>query len=152
MLDACLSFPPFRLDLANEQLWREGQLIPLRPKTFAILRYLAEHSGRLVTKEELLRAVWGETLVSDEGLRDYLREIRQALNDDAGAPRFVETVRGRGYRFIAEVASRQYSVASSPSAPPISNSQSLTSSLPLPDKPSIIVLPFVNLSNDPEQE
>lgn len=100
MPDACLSFSPFRLDLANEQLWREGQLIPLRPKTFTILRYLAEHPKQLVTKEELLRAVWGDTLVSEDGLRDYLREIRQALCDNASAPRFVETVRGRGYRFL----------------------------------------------------
>ncbi len=69
-------FSPFRLDVANEQLWRDECLIALRPKTFAVLRYLVEHPGRLVTKEELLRAVWGETLVSEDGLRDYLREIR----------------------------------------------------------------------------
>lgn len=98
-----LLFPPFRLDVANEQLWRGEQLIALRPKTFAILRYLVEHPGRLVTKEELLHAVWGETQVSEDGLRDYLREIRQALGDDATTPRFVETVRGRGYRFLPTV-------------------------------------------------
>lgn len=100
MPDACLSFPPFRLDRANAQLWRDEELVALRPKTFAILRYLVEHPNRLVTKEEMLRAVWGDTLVSEDGLRDYLREIRQALCDDANAPRFVETVRGRGYRFL----------------------------------------------------
>ncbi len=97
-------FSPFRLDVANEQLWRDECLIALRPKTFAVLRYLVEHPGRLVTKEELLRAVWGETLVSEDGLRDYLREIRQALRDDPTAPRFVETVQGRGYRFIAPLS------------------------------------------------
>jgi DNA-binding winged helix-turn-helix (wHTH) protein len=113
-----LQFGPFQLDVANEQLWRDEQLIPLRPKTFSILRYLVEHPGRLITKDEPLRAVWGETLVSDEGLRDYLREIRQALGDDAEAPRFVETVRGRGYRFLPAVttipllASSQHSVIS----------------------------------------
>jgi DNA-binding winged helix-turn-helix (wHTH) protein len=73
-----LRFPPFHLDLANEQLWREEQLITLLPKTFAILRYLAEHAGRLVTKEELLRTVWAGTQVSEEGLRDYIRELRKA--------------------------------------------------------------------------
>lgn len=91
-----LSFPPFHLDLANEQLWCGERLLVLRPKTFAILRYLVEHAERLVTKEELLHAVWGDTQVSDERLRDYVREIRQALHDDSNAPRFVETVRGRG--------------------------------------------------------
>jgi DNA-binding winged helix-turn-helix (wHTH) protein len=90
-----LQFGPFQLDVANEQLWREQELIALRPKTFAILRYLAEHPGRLVPKDEILRAVWRETLVSEEGLRDYIREIRRALQDDADAPRFIETVRGR---------------------------------------------------------
>lgn len=93
-------FPPFRLDVTAERLWHEQREIPLRPKTFAILRYLVENSGRLVKKEDLLHAVWGDTQVSEDGLRDYLREIRQALGDDASAPRFVETVRGRGYRFL----------------------------------------------------
>ncbi|HXG22771.1 MAG TPA: winged helix-turn-helix domain-containing protein [Methylomirabilota bacterium] len=153
-----LHFPPYRLDIANEQLWREEQLIALRPKTFAILRYLVAHPNRLVTKEELLHAVWGDTLVSEEGLRDYLREIRHALGDDAEAPQFIETVRGRGYRFLPTittqpVSSSRFQVPSFtsslvPSPQPLASS----TALPLPDKPSIIILPFVNLSNDPEQE
>jgi TolB-like protein/DNA-binding winged helix-turn-helix (wHTH) protein/lipopolysaccharide biosynthesis regulator YciM len=151
-------FPPFHLDLANEQLWREKELIPLRPKTFAVLRYLVEHAGRLVTKDELLHAVWGETQVSEEGLRDYLREIRQALGDEADAPRFVETVRGRGYRFLPSITTQPVQSAKlqvpSPAPPPTPNPPPLTPNvvLTLPDKPSIIVLPFVNLSHDPEQE
>lgn len=158
MQEQISSFPPFRLDVANEQLWREEQLIALRPKTFAILRYLAEHPNRLVTKEELLHAVWGDTLVSEEGLRDYLREIRQALGDDAEAPRFVETVRGRGYRFLPSTTTQPVQSAKlhvpSPPPSPAPSPQPLAPSeaLPLPDKPSIIVLPFVNLSNDLEQE
>lgn len=153
-----LHFPPFRLDADNEQLWREQQEIPLRRKTFAILQYLVEHTGRLVTKDELLQAVWGETLVSEEGLRDYLREIRHALGDDAGAPRFVETVRGRGYRFLPSITTQLVSSSKSqvPSliSSPVPSPQPLAPSeaLPLLDNPSIIVLPFVNLSNDPEQE
>lgn len=154
-----LHFPPFRLDVNNEQLWNEQREVPLRRKTFAILRYLAEHAGQLVTKEELLQAVWGETLVSEEGLRDYLREIRQALGDDAGAPQFVETVRGRGYRFIAAVstdqpASNSKLQVSSSTSSPVPSPQPLVpgEALPLPSKPSIIVLPFFNLSNDPEQD
>jgi DNA-binding winged helix-turn-helix (wHTH) protein len=127
-----LSFPPFHLDLANEQLWRAEHLIALRPKTFAIFRYLAEHPGRLVTKGELLRAVWGDTQVSEAGLRDYLREIREALSDDPKAPRFVETVHGRGYRFIAPLSAAQLVRSSesgvrSPNLTP--NPQSLTPSL-----------------------
>jgi TolB-like protein/Flp pilus assembly protein TadD len=158
MAEQARSFLPFRLDLANEQLWREEQLITLRPKTFAILRYLAENPQRLVTKDELLHAIWGETLVSEDGLRDYLREIRQALGDDAEAPRFVQTVRGRGYRFLPAITTQPVeshkSKVTSQNSEPTPNPQSLipSATLSLPDKPSIIVLPFINLSNDPNQE
>jgi len=153
-----LVFPPFHLNLVNEQLWREGRLIALRPKTFAIVRYLAEHPGRLVTKDELLHAVWGDTLVSEDGLRDYLREIRYALGDDAEAPRFIETVRGRGYRFLPTITtqpvpSSRFQVPSFTSSPvPSPQLLAPSTALPLPEKPSMIVLPFVNLSNDLEQE
>lgn len=107
-----IMFPPFRLEVLSEQLWHEGKTIPLRAKTFAILRYLAEHPGRLVSKAELLRAIWGETQVSEDGLRDYIQEIRRALNDTAQAARFVETVRGRGYRFIAALPTTSPAVPS----------------------------------------
>jgi adenylate cyclase len=133
-----LSFPPFRLDVRNEQLWREQHEIPLRPKTFAILRYLAEHPHQLVTKEELLRAVWGDTQVSEDGLRDYLREIRSALNDDPDVPQFIETIRARGYRFIASL-SIQDSTLSTDVVPVV---------VPLPSNPAIAVLPFTDLSDD----
>jgi len=105
-------FPPFRLDLLREKLWRGVEVISLRPKTFAILRYLAEHPERLVSKTELLRTIWGDTQVSAEGLRDYMREIRHALGDNAQSPCFVETVRGRGYRFVALPASTPNQVQS----------------------------------------
>ena len=75
-------FPPFRLDLSSEQLWRDEQAIALRPKTFAVLRYLVEHPGKLVTKDELLDAVWAGTVVSDTVLKSCIRELRTALGDD----------------------------------------------------------------------
>jgi DNA-binding winged helix-turn-helix (wHTH) protein len=98
-----LSFPPFHLDLANEQLWRGAELLPLRPKAFQLLRYLAEHSERLVTQEELLKAVWQHTYVSEGLLRGYIRELREVLGDEAKAPQFIETAARRGYRFIASI-------------------------------------------------
>jgi DNA-binding winged helix-turn-helix (wHTH) protein len=69
-------FPPFRLDLSSEQLWREDEPLALRPKTFAVLRYLVEHPGKLVTKDELLDAVWAGTVVSDTVLKSCIRELR----------------------------------------------------------------------------
>ena len=100
---AFITFFPFRLDLVNEQLWRDNQLVTLRPKTLAVLRYLAEHAGRLIPKEELLNTVWKGTRVSSTLPKDYIQELRKALNDTAHSPRFIETVHGRGYRFIAAV-------------------------------------------------
>ena len=96
-------FPPFRLDLTNEQLWRGNREIRLRPKTFAVLRHLAEHPGQLVTKAALLDAVWPDVSVSDSMPAISVRELRKALGDDAESPRFIETVQGRGYRFIAPI-------------------------------------------------
>lgn len=98
-----LFFRPFRLDVANERLWRRSQEVPLRPKTFAVLRHLLEHADRLVTKEELLDAVWPDTSVSEGVPLVCIRELRKALGDEAETPRFIETVPRRGYRFIAPV-------------------------------------------------
>lgn len=123
MSDGQLVFPPFRLDLVNEQFWKESELVPLRPKPFAVLRYLVEHAGRLVTREELQTAIWPGTYISEGLLRGYVRDLRDALGDNADAPRFIETVPRRGYRFLAAVvSSQQPGVSSSPtevaSSPP----------------------------------
>jgi class 3 adenylate cyclase/predicted ATPase len=102
--DTIFLFPPFWLDVHNEQLWRDAQALALRPKTFAVLRYLAARAGQLVTQEALLDAVWGATAVSDAVVRRSIGELRTALGDTAQHPRFIQTVHRRGYRFIAPVA------------------------------------------------
>src|SRR5271166_4102464 len=101
-------FPPFRLDSVNQCLWRcgdgaDGQRILLTPKAFAMLRYLVEHAGRLVTQDEMLEALWPETFVQPEVLKSHIRDIRSALGDDPKNARFIETLPRRGYRFIAPV-------------------------------------------------
>src|SRR5215510_14940945 len=96
-----LVFPPFRLDLEHEQLWRGTDQVPLRPKAFAVLHYLVAHAPRLVTSEELLQAVWRGAYVSEGLLRSYIRELRAVLGDEAQAPRFIATVVRRGWRFLA---------------------------------------------------
>jgi predicted ATPase len=108
-------FPPFRLDSNNEQLWRGGKQIRLRRKTFAVLRHLVEHPAQLVTKAALLDAVWPDVSVSDSMPAISVRELRKALGDAAHTPRFIETVQGRGYRFIADVKLEQVR-GSTPSA------------------------------------
>jgi predicted ATPase/DNA-binding winged helix-turn-helix (wHTH) protein len=97
------SFLSFRLDESNQCLWRGDTRLALMPKPFAVLCYLVNHAGRLVTHEELLAAIWPKTFVQREVLRRYVLEIRRALGDQAEKPRFVETVPKRGYRFIAAV-------------------------------------------------
>ena len=89
-----------RLDLDGEQLWREAEALRLRPKSFAVLRYLVTHAGRVVCKEELMRAIWPDTAISDGVLAVCMNELRQALGDAVRAPEYVETVPRRGYRWI----------------------------------------------------
>jgi DNA-binding winged helix-turn-helix (wHTH) protein/tetratricopeptide (TPR) repeat protein len=95
------AFGSFRLDTLDQCLWREGVRMALTPKVFAVLRYLVDHPGRLVTQDELLEAVWPETYVQPEILRKYILELRKVLGDDPKAPRFIETLPKRGYRFLA---------------------------------------------------
>jgi DNA-binding winged helix-turn-helix (wHTH) protein/tetratricopeptide (TPR) repeat protein len=95
-----LHFPPFRLDLVAGQLFRGDEPVALRPKTFSTLCHLAERPGALVTKDELLAAVWPGVAVTEDMPRLSVRELRRALGDDPAAPRFIETVHGRGYRFL----------------------------------------------------
>jgi predicted ATPase/DNA-binding winged helix-turn-helix (wHTH) protein len=96
-------FPPFRLDPVNAQLWRGGHEIKLRRKTFDVLLYLVDHPGQLVTKAALLDTIWAKVTVSDSMPATCVAELRKALGDEARVPRFIETVHGRGYRFIAKV-------------------------------------------------
>ena len=95
---AVLSFPPFRLDLAEERLWRGDDELRLRRKPFAILRHLALRPKRLVTHSEIVEAVWGRLAMSASLLRTHVRDLRQVLGNDV-----IQTVAGRGYRFGVDV-------------------------------------------------
>lgn len=108
--------------------------IALRPKSFEVLRYLVESGGRLVTKEEMLKAVWPDVVVSDESLAQCVSEVRHAIGDRAQA--VIKTVPRRGYRFVAAVSQKD---AVAPNA------------APPPGRPCVAVLPFVDMSGDPAQ-
>jgi len=107
-------FPPFRLDRENAQLWRGGQEIRLRRKTFDVLLYLVDHPGQLVTKAALLDAIWADVTVSNSMPATCVAELRRALGDEAKVPRLVETVHGRGYRFIAKLKTSESLAQPSP--------------------------------------
>jgi predicted ATPase/DNA-binding winged helix-turn-helix (wHTH) protein len=131
-----LCFGPYLLDEANECLRRDDEAIPLRPKAYGVLRYLLSHPGVLVTKQQLLDAVWPDTFVGDSVLKDSIRQLREALGDEAKSPQFIETRHRRGYRFIAplrEAPSRNApsntSVSSRFSAYVIPNEERVTSEM-----------------------
>src|SRR5271163_2825038 len=104
-----VEFHSFRLDNVNQCLWqrrspeedREEIRVSLTPKTFAVLQYLVEHAGRLVSHSELLDTLWPDTFVQPEALKNHILDIRVALGDNAKNPKFIATLPTRGYRFIA---------------------------------------------------
>jgi pimeloyl-ACP methyl ester carboxylesterase/DNA-binding winged helix-turn-helix (wHTH) protein/class 3 adenylate cyclase len=96
-------FGSYRLEIGDASLWNGTHSVPLTPKAFSVLQCLAQRPGRLVTKHELIEAVWPGVFVGDAVLKVCVREIRRALADDPKVPQFIETVHRRGYRFIAPV-------------------------------------------------
>jgi TolB-like protein/DNA-binding winged helix-turn-helix (wHTH) protein/Flp pilus assembly protein TadD len=96
-------FHSFRLDTADQCLWRGQERVSIPPKAFDVLRYLVENPVRLVTQDELLEKLWPETYVNPEAIRKYILDIRKTLGDRPDRPEFIETVTKRGYRFIATV-------------------------------------------------
>jgi DNA-binding winged helix-turn-helix (wHTH) protein len=103
---AAIYFAPFCLDPRAGRLTCSGETIPLRPKTWAVLLYLAERPGELVTKEHLLDAVWPDVAVTPDTLTKSIGELRHALGDVSKTPRYIETVHRRGFRFMARVSAR----------------------------------------------
>jgi predicted ATPase len=99
--------PGLRLDFRNQRVERRGQIIELRPKSWQLLTYMAAHPSELLGKEELVEAVWGDTVVGDASLNQVVGELRKALGDDARSPRYIETVHRRGFRFLLDTESTE---------------------------------------------
>src|SRR4051812_19580905 len=93
----------YALDEANARLTRDGAPLDVPPKAFAVLCHLARNAQRLVTKDDLLDAVWGHRHVSESVLKTTINLLRTQLGDDPRAPRYIETANRRGYRFVATV-------------------------------------------------
>jgi len=98
---ASYCFGEYRLDVADQQLFRRDKAVPLPPKEFRLLQLLVEHHGHLVTKQQVLDVVWPDTFVTDDTIAQRVSCLRKALGGDA--PRLIETVAKRGYRFVADV-------------------------------------------------
>ena len=100
---AIYAFGPFVLDPAGAELRHGAVRIQVTPKVFDLLVLLVENRGRLLSKRELLEAIWRETHVEEGSLTRAVASLRAALEDDPAAPKYVETVTRRGYKFVAEV-------------------------------------------------
>ena len=118
---------PFRLDPAEHRLARDGIPVPLAPKAFELLLFLVQNSGRLLTKDEIMRAVWPDSFVEEANLTVAISVLRKALGEKEGNLRCIETVPKRGYRFLAPV--REIRNAPSPRAEPERDSPEQASSV-----------------------
>ena len=96
-------FGPFRLDVRDHRLLRDGRTLPLTPKVFAVLRVLVENHGHLVAKDDLLKEVWPDTFVEEGALNRAVSVLRKALDDNPSGRQYIETVPKRGYRFVGQV-------------------------------------------------
>src|SRR5262245_35686175 len=132
MADAFIRFGPFVVDRGGYRVLRDGAALDVTPKLLDLLLYLIDRPATLVTKEELLDALWPDANVTDNALAQAMSELRDALGDDPAEPTFIKTVARKGYRFIGTLE------AAAPAA-----------SQPAPDDlPAIAVMDFTNVSND----
>jgi adenylate cyclase len=142
-------FESFTLDLERLCLRGPSGQVDVRRKSFDVLRYLIEHAGRVVTKEELIGAVWPDVTVGDESLTQCISEVRRALDDEG--QRIIRTVPRRGYLIGVPVSADDTTAVQTPiDASALSESSS--PGRPLPDRASIAVLPLANLGHDPQLE
>ena len=130
----------YRLDLGDERLWHGEQPVEISNKAFQLLRLLVSNPNRLLTKDHILDAVWGDVCVSEGLIKEYIHDLRLALGDDPKQPRFIETVHGRGYRFLGGIDESN--------DPAVVETRREHGTHP----PSLVVLPFANLSDNPKQE
>jgi adenylate cyclase len=151
-----LQFERYTLDFARSSLRIGDRSVQLRPKAIEVLHYLVENAGRLVTKEELIQAIWPNVTVTDEVLTHCVSEVRQAIGDSGQT--IIVTVPRRGYRFVATVSRIATDAAAAPrpapptpTSPPTGAESGPRSQLSL-DRPSVAVLPFANLNGDPQQD
>jgi adenylate cyclase len=135
------------LDTERRELRRGANAVSVAPQVFDLLDYLIRNRERVVSKEDLIAAIWDGRIVSDAALTTRLNVARNAIGDSGEEQRLIKTLPRKGFRFVGTVREDE-----GPTAAANSTGEPLRLALALPDKPSIAVLPFVNLSGDSEQE
>ena len=138
------------LDLDRRELARASRPISVGPQVFDVLVYLIQNRERVVSKDDLIEAVWRGRIVSDSTLASHINGVRKAIGDSGEDQNLVRTLPRKGFRFIGEVTETPSSTAVG--ATRTASDKGHAPDLALPDRPSIAVLPFQNLSGDPDQE
>jgi TolB-like protein len=159
-----LRFDEFEIDLSHQELRRSGQIVPIEPQVYELLVYLVRNRDRVISRKELIDQIWQGRVISEAALSTCISAVRRAIGDSGEHQRLIRTTPKRGFCFIGQVHDRLDDAT--PTDPGKSDTQSYAATgqlqvtqnksdspaLVLPDKPSIAVLPFQNMSGDPEQE
>ena len=137
-------FEEYAFDTERRELHRGADAVSVAPQVFDLLDYLIRNRGRVVSKDDLINAVWNGRSVSDAALTTRLNVARSAIGDSGEEQRLIKTLPRKGFRFVGPVREAREAAGPNPGSAP-------EGVLAVPDKPSIAVLPFENMSGDPEQ-
>jgi TolB-like protein len=141
-------FGDYVLDQERRELTRRGLVVAVGPQVFDVLLHLVKKRDRVVTKDDLLEAVWGGRIVSESTITSHINAVRKAIGDSGEEQRLLRTVARKGFRFVGDIAAEEPSVMEHTAT----DAREPAPALVLPEKPSITVLPFHNLSADAEQD
>jgi DNA-binding winged helix-turn-helix (wHTH) protein len=142
-------FEEYAFDTDRRELRRGADVVSLAPQVFDLLDYLIRNRERVVSRDDLINAIWNGRCVSDAALTTRLNVARTAIGDSGYEQRLIKTLPRKGFRFVAPVSEAQGPAGAAAADNLV---EPLKPALALPDEPSIAVLPFTNLSSDPEQE
>ncbi|WP_173510033.1 winged helix-turn-helix domain-containing tetratricopeptide repeat protein [Sinorhizobium psoraleae] len=147
-------FGDYVLDPERRELTLRGQVVAVGPQVFDLLLHLVRNRDRVVSKDDLLQAVWGGRIVSESTITSHINAVRKAIGDSGEEQRLVRTVARKGFRFVGEIRGEEIGetrqLVVEQAAP--ERKEPSPAALVLPEKPSITVLPFLNLSGDQEQD
>jgi TolB-like protein len=155
-----LRFAQFEIDLKRHEVRRSGEPVAVEPQVFDVLVHLVRHRDRIVSKDELIEAVWHGRAISEGALSSRISAARRAIGDTGEAQNLIRTLHKRGFRFVGDVTADAPPTVPSEGARPAASREGPDRPAPvvpapllaLPDRPSIAVLPFDNMSDDGEQE
>jgi TolB-like protein/cytochrome c-type biogenesis protein CcmH/NrfG len=147
-------FADHTLDIDRRELRRGSEPIAVEPQVFDLLVYLVQNGDRVVSKDDLIASVWGGRIVSNSTLTSRINAARKAVGDSGVEQKLIRTIPRKGLRFVGAVCTQPNGVKPTHAAGPASDEihEQSHPALPLPDRPAIAVLPFINMSGDPEQE